>query len=188
MDPVWLRAVHSGGSAGEEAAMHIYAAYHTLVKSWIGRQIRLHHSSPMDPNDILHDAFIIMINKIRNGESGEGSITTFWYGIAQYLIRNKDKKEKKIQLVADAEEVYGLNEINPELMFLDKERLSRVEFHFEKCCGRCREVLLMWIQHYSMEEIAERLQFSGPTMARKIKYECFKKLKKILKNRNELLP
>ncbi len=183
-DEALICAVRAGGSAGENAVMEIYAAHHAIVKIWIQKWIQHHGSGRSDAVDIAHDSFLLMIQKMRHGIEFEGHITTFWFGIAKNLWLNQYKKASRMILVKDVEEYYEVDHDTPERKLLIREEFREAEKLFNRMGHKCRDVLLLWIQHYTMEEIAERLHLSGSMMARKIKYECFKKVKKLLKYYN----
>ena len=65
-----------------------------------------------------------------------------------------------------------------------KRTMTRWKLLFSRLGSRCREILMLWINQYSMAEIAGRMNLSNACMARKIKYECFKKLKELVKSGN----
>ncbi len=183
-DEALICAVRAGGSAGEDAVMEIYAQHHAVVKIWIQNWIKHKRSARTDAVDLVHDSFLLMIHKIRHDVRFDGHITTYWFGIAKNLWLNQHKKDSRVILVQDEEEIYAVDNDTPERQLLVREEFREAEKLFNRMGNRCRDILLLWIQHYTMEEIAERLHLTGPVMARKIKYECFKKVKKLLKYSN----
>lgn len=183
-DEAMILAVRAGGSAGEAAVMDIYSRYHTTIKIWIQRWLQRYGSGRSEAVDLTHDSYLVMIHKIRHEVPFQGLITTFWFGIAKNIWLNQHKKDNKLILVKDAEEFYEVDSETPETQLLIREEFREAEKLFNRFGEKCKDVLMLWIQHYTMEEIASRLHLSGAIMARKIKYECFKKVKKMLKNRN----
>ena len=183
-DEALICAVRAGGSAGDAAIMDIYSAHHTIVKTWIQKWIKHHRSTRTDAVDLAHDSFLLMIHKIRHDVEFEGHITTFWFGIAKNIWLNQHRKDSRTILVEDAEEFYEADYDTPESRLLISEEFREVEKLFTRLGGKCKDILLLWFRHYSMEEISEHLHLSGPVMARKLKYECFKKVKKMLKYSN----
>ncbi len=183
-DEALICAVRAGGSAGDAAVMQIYATHHAVVKIWIQNWIKHNRSARTDAVDLVHDSFLLMIYKIRHDVEFDGHITTYWFGIAKNMWLNQHKKDSRVILVQDEEEFYEVDHDTPERQLLIREEFREAEKLFNRLGHKCRDILLLWIQHYTMEEIAERLHLTGPIMARKIKYECFKKVKKMLKYSN----
>ncbi|MDQ3017863.1 MAG: sigma-70 family RNA polymerase sigma factor, partial [Bacteroidota bacterium] len=178
--------VRAGGPAGEKAIMEIYAAYQQVIKTWIDRWMQRYGYYRDEAGDLAHDAFLIMIHKVKHGTVIEGHITTFWFGIAKYVWLNHYKRDHRLILVDDPEEFYQVENETPETILMDREKFKSAEIIFDQCGGKCREVLLLWLQQYTMDEIAEKLNLSSSNLARKIKYECLKKLKYFLKKGNNL--
>lgn len=188
VDEDLIRAVKSGGLTADTAIMSLYARYRTEVSLIISAfMIRYGHRAD-EPDDVLHDSFIILLHKIQHEDLVITSLKAFWIGIAKYLLLNQIKKDKKIERVAESEAFYGLVGPSPETTYLHNEKFEELHQCLGKCGNKCQEILLLWLSDYSMTEIAERLHLSGPAMARKIKYECFKKLKKIVMDSHILRP
>jgi len=95
------------------------------------------------------------------------------------------KKDQRIVLVNDVEEKYGYEDEVHDSILSNEEENERLETAFSQLGSRCREILLLWINQYTMVEIAGMMHLSNDAMARKIKYECFKKLKDFLKKGNK---
>ena len=184
LDDDFIHAIRSGGPQGEKAIVDVYAFYNKAIRSFI-RQLRYRHGDDQsEPDDILHDSFIVVLRKIQNENAPITSIRAFWSGIAKNMWLNDIKKHKKIRLLEEPEEKYGSTRDSPEELIIEKEKFRRIETCMGKCGGRCHQLLMLWLADYTMDEIAERLNLSGPAMARKIKHECFKKLKKMVAGSN----
>jgi RNA polymerase sigma factor (sigma-70 family) len=179
-----VAAIRSGGPAGDKAIMVLYGKYRNKVMKSVRLMLHSHPGGKCEPPDIVHDAFIVMIDKIRSTNHNHSSLTGYWFGIAKFLYSNQQKKMQKVMLVEDDESHYGHEVINPESIFLNNERYTTMDRVLQSAGPRCRDLLVMWFNHYSMQEIAETLHLSSPGMARKIKHMCFKKLRILLKNRN----
>lgn len=188
VDDDLIRAVKSGGLTADTAIMSLYARYRKEVSLIISTFMMRYGHRVDEPDDILHDSFIILLHKIQHEDPVITSLKSFWIGIAKYLLLNQIKKDKKIAWVAESESFYGLHCPSPEATYLYDEQFEELHQCLGKCGNKCQEILLLWLSDYSMSEIAERLHLSGPAMARKIKYECFKKLKKIVLNSHILRP
>ena len=177
-------AIQSGGPQSDKAIMSLYSKYCNEVRSAIHQLMSTYGHPHTDPGDILHDSFLIMLHKVQQERVTVSSVLAFWIGIAKFQWLNHLKKIKFIDYVADPPSVYGHCEITPESLVIFDERYKLLDKCLCKCGSRCKEILMMWLSDYSMSEIAERLNLSGPAMARKIKHECFKKLKKLVIDSN----
>ncbi|MEL6251851.1 MAG: hypothetical protein AAFR87_07565 [Bacteroidota bacterium] len=51
---------------------------------------------------------------------------------------------------------------------------------------KCKEVLTMWAQKYSMKEIAEALGYSNEQVVRNKKNHCLKELKELVRKNPEV--
>ena len=179
-------AIKSGGLSGDRAIFNLYTFYHKSVLYAMAEMISLYPGCKTLPEDIVHDAFIVMLHKIQYESPVSGSLKAFWIGIAKKLLANQVKKNGRIILVRDAEEQYGCFEITPETIFLLTERNQQIEKYLSMFGSRCKEILLLWMSQHTMDEIAIKLNLSGAPMARKIKHSCFKKLKNLIRKGNTL--
>lgn len=187
-DEQFVHDIRSGGPKGEKAILDLYTEYRKVVKSTIREVMALYPACRSEANDLLHDAFIVIILKIQSGKLRDSSLKAFWIGIARKLIQNNAKKYDRILLVREPEETYGQLEISPEEIYLITERNHEIEDRLAQFGGRCKDVLLLWMSHYSMHEIATRLDLSSARMARKLKHICFRKLKHFIAGGNEFHP
>lgn len=176
--------IKQGGSNGEKAIISLYTQYHKSVKSIISELISIYPGCRAEPDDIVHDAFLVMIHKIQFESASSQSLKAFWVGIARKLIRNQEKKLKRITLVEELDEDYGVPEISPETLFMITEQNQQFENFLSRSGNRCKQILLLWVAQYNMDEIAEQLNISGAGVVRKMKYTCFKKLKILIRKNN----
>ena len=135
------------------------------------------------PDFLVHESFSIMVEKIQQDAAVVRSFAGYWIGTAKMLFLNQLKKDERIVLVGDAEEKYGYEAGLQHSIVHDHEE-NKMETAFLKLGPRCREILMLWINQYTMLEIAGLMHLSNASMARKIKYECFKKLKEIVNSGN----
>jgi|SRR5687768_1104067 len=183
-----IHSIRSGGLLGDKAIMTVYSLYQRDIRLYVRMLNSRYRYYQTEPDDIVHDSFIIMLYKIQNDQSSISSLKAYWTGIAKNSWLNQQKRNKKISLVEEPEEKYGIYNHTPETIILYNERYENIERYLSKCGGRCRELLLLWLSDYTMQEIADRLQLSSAAMARKIKHECFKKIKKLVAKGNILSP
>jgi len=187
-DEDFVREIRAGGHRADTAISCLYRQYRKRVFTSLSRLLLKHPEFRASAEDLVHDAFIIMVYKIQFESSDIHSLLGFWIAAGKNIFLNQLKRDQKIILVRDAEEMYGLNEISPEVGFLSREEQEQMASTFSKLGARCREILLLWINQFTMVEIASQMNLSNDNMARKIKFECFKKLKDLVRSGNKITP
>jgi len=179
-DETFILTIRQGGVAGDAAMLELYSSYCSIVKAQVTDWISHYSGCKSDAQDIVHDAFIVMIHKIQYGSIQAYSLKKYWLGVAKKLIQNCAKKNDKIILVEEPESPYGFVEPDPETLYLIREKNDVLQQCMLFFGSRCRDVLILWASLYTMDEIAARMQLSSSAMARKIKHSCFKKLKNLV--------
>lgn len=184
-DEDYLREIQAGGSRADIAISCLYLKYRKRTYSYMNKLVSKHEQFRGVPEDLVHDAFIIMLDKLRTDTPEVHSLGGLWIGIGKKLFLNQLKKDQRTVLVHDVEEKYGYEEDHPEAYIFSADEQLRFETAFSSLGQRCQEILLLWLNQYSMVEIAQRMSLSNDAMARKIKFECFKKLKELVKSGNK---
>lgn len=184
LDEDYIREIRAGGQRAETAIHCLYMRYRKTTYSYLDRLVSRHPAIRGIADDIMHDAFIILVDKIRQGQCEVKSLGGFWIGIGKMIFLNQLKKDERVILVHDMEEQYIAAEEMPESYSLSSPDHERLEAAFYQLEARCRQILLLWIDRYSMVEIARVMNLSSDAMARKIKFHCFRKLKDLLKPGN----
>jgi DNA-directed RNA polymerase specialized sigma24 family protein len=183
-DEDYLREIRAGGSRADHAISCLYLKYRKRTFSYMDTLISKHGEFKGLPEDLVHDAFIIMVDKIKQDHLGIHSLAGFWIGIGKKLFLNQLKRDQRIVLVNDVEEKYGYEAASQDLFLQDQDENEQLEFAFAQLGPRCREILMLWFNQYTMLEIAGKMKLTNVAMARKTKYACFKKLKEFFKKGN----
>jgi RNA polymerase sigma factor (sigma-70 family) len=184
-DEDYIRELKAGGQRADTAISCLYLKYRKRTHSYIRKLASRHEGFRGVPDDLVHDAFIIMLDKLRHDAPMVQSLAGYWIGICKNLFLNQLKKDQRTILVNDAEEKYRYENDTPESLFFDREEQLQLEAAFSALGQRCRDILMLWLNQYSMVEIAQKMNLSNDAMARKIKFECFKKLKELVKKGNK---
>ena len=181
-DEDFVKDIRGGGPASERATDCLYRRHRDVVLAKIKSFLRFRAGIEDDALDMAQDAFLIMIEKIRDGGYNEGSLLHFWIGITKGLLRNKLKRDARTDLTEDSQQYDKADFESPEYLLLSDERREILDQVLSKLGDRCKKVLLMWAGGYSMEEIAAALDLSSEAMARKTKYRCKNQLMELLDN------
>jgi len=72
--------------------------------------------------------------------------------------------------------------ITPEKILIDEGNRTLLHEVLDKLGVNCKEVLILWASHYKMAEIAEIMTYKSADMAKKKKYQCYKKLLQIIED------
>jgi len=180
-DEDFIRDIKAGGFRAETAITCLYLRYRKQTFDYFERMIERHGEFKSLPEDLAHDSFIIMLDKIHEDAYPIESLAGLWIGIGKNIFLNQLKKDQRIVLVNDPEAVYELHDMPPLWVMADNDEDAHLENALSKLCARCKEILMLWINRYTMPEITQIMKFSNVAMTRKTKYECFKKLKEMVK-------
>lgn len=181
-DEEYIQAIRTGGPHADRAIAAIYQKYRHKTLLEISKLTKHNTVYTGHPEDLLHDAFLVMLHKIECESTLQiHSISGFWIRIAKNRFLNEMKKDERMVALHEPETGYGPNASGPDDWLLRQEEKEHLDALFLQMGQRCREVLLMWAGRYTMKEIAQQLHLSGEVIARKIKYHCFTKLKELVR-------
>lgn len=169
-----IQLIQQGGRSEEHAIKHLLEAHGAVVKNFV-----VNHGGSMDAGEeILYEAITSLVFNIRSGKfAGQSKLGTYLFGIAKrkwYKTANKEvslheRHEGWGEWMAhhEAYEDQTLNHGD------QKQVLSQL---FDLLGKGCKEVLLLWGQHYSMEEIAQKMGLKNAQIAMNKKSKCFRQL------------
>ncbi len=176
-DKDYIPEIQAGGPNADRAISCLYLKHKERTYTYSTSMISKNANYKGVAEDLVQDSFIIMIDKIREKDFSVRSLAGYWIGISKMLFLNQLKKDKRIVYVNEMEEIYGYEELTPESILFEKEEQYKLENAFDQLGPKCKDVLMLWLDQYTMVEIARLLKLSSDAMARKIKFECFKKLR-----------
>ena len=143
-----------------------------------------------DVEDTFQEGLIKMIKAIQNNDyRGDSSLSTFLIGVCKNIWRNEHiKRERRKQIISNKglSENFADETITTELHFKELENsLGEILKLLSDSCKKCIE---LWMQGYSMEEIANDLNLKNANTAKNKKSRCMKELRQIVLNSdNELI-
>lgn len=168
--------------SGNEAEFYtLYKLHRVEFIRWACFQYSI---SEDDAKDIYQEVFIIFYRNIQTGKlaSFTSSVKTYLFGIGRHLILNHLKKSKRTVTLGNDELINGYE--NPIEMNYQKEHNKKiVEDNLNKLPEKDREILkLYYMEGLDMKTIAERMGYKNSDVAKKKKYEVFKKLATLVKS------
>ncbi|MCI4668898.1 MAG: sigma-70 family RNA polymerase sigma factor [Bacteroidia bacterium] len=178
-DQELIERIKAGGHACEEAMGFIYKQYVDEVVAYLTRR----QFDGEEARDVVQDAVINLLMGVQQGKFlGNSSLKTYLYAISKNLwlrrLRRKGTEDAYIQKQDETD----VDHTSPEVLIMEEDQRSGVSEILAKLKERCREVLLMWSQKYSMKEIAQTLGYSNDQVVRNKKNHCMKELKEKVRN------
>lgn len=168
-------------SGDEKAFYDLYRLYRDSFLDWATFSYNI---SPEDTKDIYQEAFVILWINIHEGRLTHltADIKTYIYSIGKHLIINFIKKRSR-SVTFDPTELINLS-YHPFEMTEERDHNRRmVEEHLSKLDEKERRILEMYyIEEKDMKTIASELGYKNADVAKKRKYEVFKKLVGLVKN------
>ncbi|MGD1844752.1 MAG: RNA polymerase sigma factor [Salibacteraceae bacterium] len=178
-----IKGLRQGGVAEDQAIKKLLSKHRDMIF----RLVTQKQGSEEDAADVLYESLTTLVLHVREGKfREESSLSTYWYAIAKgvwYKRLRKRIREENLedQLAFEEDEV-----IDPEKALEDQEARFKVQALLGRLRPKCREVLLLWGQHYSMDEIAQKVGFKTAQNAMNKKSKCLSELKGLLKQEPEL--
>ncbi|WP_343030555.1 sigma-70 family RNA polymerase sigma factor [Fulvivirga aurantia] len=160
----------------------LYAYYRDEFITWSGAMYKL---SEDNAADVFQDAVITFYSNVKSGKLTEltSSIKTYLFAIGKNLSLKKIKKEKRMVLDDEVLEFNSSVEYQ-ELSFEYTERQKTLAQIVEKLGDPCKSILkLFYFENFTMDSIAERLDYKNENVAKTQKLRCLQKLKSMFENR-----
>ncbi|GEM_PF-2246448 len=154
----------------------------------IYRSIEPYRGTLQDAEDLFQEAYLVLMKKLDKGEhQDEFNAKNYLVAIARNLWKNTSRSNK---VAEDYQNEYA-NDTSVSL-YCDEhlerqERRKLVDSIISSLTDQCKEILRLWMEDFSMREIAARLDLSSERMAIKYKYRCHKRLVKYLAGRPNLV-
>ena len=174
-----ITSIRSGGQPREWATRQLLERNIYYVKK-LSRQFNLPEENVLDA---YTDALMLLIDHVATGRfRGESQLSTYLYQILFNKCRDLLKKPSTNTVeLNEWTEKWDASSKSFLKDFIDKETVASLKNQFDLLGETCKQVLLDWgYWGYKMEEIAERTGLENGDQAKKRKYKCLQKLRKIL--------
>ncbi len=133
-----------------------------------------------DAENALIEGVTSVVLNIRKGSfKGDSAISTYLYSICRRIWLKSIEKEKRYSDWNESQNDLD-SEVSP-LTVMNEDQLKRdIDLLLSKLGKACQTVLKMWAAHYSMTEIAAKLEYKNAQIAMNKKNKCLKKMKEIV--------
>ena len=171
-----LSKVRSGKAGRDEIITMLYNDQ--VLRSKIESIVMKYGGKKSDVHTIFNNVLIQFVKTVvKNRDLNiQSSLHAYLCGIAKFNWLNEYKKEEKHK-TEDIDDQYDLSsDVTPESLLIKQGRLDLLKEVLLGLGRNCKEVLMYWANGYSMQEIADMMDYKSDMMARKKKYKCFKEL------------
>ncbi|TVR86593.1 MAG: sigma-70 family RNA polymerase sigma factor [Saprospirales bacterium] len=154
----------------------------------IYRSIEPYRGTLHDAEDLFQEAYLVLIKKLDKGEH-QNDFNTRNYLVA--IARNLWKNTSRANKVAENYQNKYANDASVSVCCDEhlerREKRKLIDEIIGNLTDQCKEILKLWMEDFSMREIAEKLDLSSERLAIKYKYRCHKRLVKYLAGRPNLV-
>jgi len=163
-------------NGNKEALTHLYEANYNAIRSYVLKN----NGKDDDVEDVLQEAVVAVWQKVHQPNFElTAKLSTFLYAIAKNLWLKALNKGKRQEPMEDYHENAYATETKP----IDKSDLQLVVQYMNRIGETCQQLLhLFYFEELDMKEIAVQLNFANADTAKAKKYQCFKKLEKLVKS------
>ena len=169
-----IKDIRQGGGKRIEALEYIFKDQ--AQRNKVIRFLKSKGCAEQDAEDLYQDAIIIFDRKAASGEFMQmSSIENFIFSIVKLNWYNRYRQHQKRQDVDVLLERELVEDVST--YYERQERHEMLERILDMFGERCKELLLLFSQGYSMEDIAKRLEITDRFYARKEKYRCLNRIR-----------
>lgn len=133
-----------------------------------------------DAEDVFQDAMLIAYIKLDEGYEVKTTIQAYLFGICKNIWFTRLKKQKFLVDLLYEDMAKDLNiDIEQEMYQVEKRKLFKEKF--ELLSAGCKQVLNLFFEGKSMEQIAKEINSESVDYAKQRKFKCKEKLIKLIK-------
>ncbi len=135
-----------------------------------------------EAKDVYQESIIVFYEKIQNPAFQLNCLVkTFLYSVARRLwFKRLSEKNRYVGKITDYEDFVDFSEAETENIHEGEERFRQMEQALEQIGEPCQTILKdFYIHKHSMQEIAEKMGYTGTDNAKTQKYKCLQRLKKL---------
>ena len=165
-------------SGDESILVDLYRQHRNEFIAWSYNHYQI---SSDDAKDIFQDSIITLFNNVKSGQLTylTSDIKTYLFAIGKFKTLNFLKKHNRSVTYSDFD---VLRVVEPTENSMEDHEESEfikatVKKYLDEQCEDCKKVLeLYYFKEMDMKAIAKEMGYKNADVAKKKKYECFKKL------------
>lgn len=178
-DESLMAAIQSGGQAREDALRRMYLL--PGLRETVTRFVLDNGGSRDDAQDVFQEALVLFDRNLREGRfEGKSTLATYFVAIAKWRWVTLRRQQGRYRELSPAQYDGEVESAETETLRTEHRELLTEEMgHIGE---RCRELLRLYQLDYTMEEIAQKMGYSGADVAKKEAYRCRMRLREHLEN------
>ena len=182
----YLSEIKKGNDA---VLVELYRLYRNEFISWSWKSYGI---SNEDAKDVFQDSVIAFYNNVKSGQltSISGSVKTYLFTIGKFKTINFLKKQNKSVTFSESDLLKVIEPSENQIMDKEEDEFIKdtVKKYLNEQCEDCKKVLeLYYFKELDMKSIAEEMGYKNADVAKKKKYECFKKLAEMVRKNTMFL-
>lgn len=147
---------------------------------------RTYNIDSEDARDIFQDSIIAFYNNVKSGQLTQltSDVKTYLFAIGKFKIINFQKKHQRAVTFSEFDLSIGNEPYENQMKDKEEQDFIKetVKKYLNEQCEDCKKVLeLYYFKELDMKSIAEEMGYKNADVAKKKKYECFKKLAEMVK-------
>lgn len=154
----------------EQAAGQLYERYAKRLFGLVRSQIGDYLGTRVDPEDIVQSVFKSMFRGINAGNYDAPDGSTLWHLMAVIAVHKVRRKATRQAAARREDRHHFVLESRPDSEFADRQSPAEIECAIREAIEVLRtserEIVMLRIQGYTIEEISERTQRSRRTVER----------------------
>lgn len=171
------------------ALKHLFQ--HEKLRNSIRKQVSGMGGDATEVKEMLNQALIVFYHQVldQTYQPELSSIQTYIVRIAaqMYYTKRRSENRRVAMYQRSAESVASDTQLDPERAFDMAHRKALLDEVLGSIGEKCKKLLKLRSFDYSMAEIAEKLQYKSPDVAKMAAQDCRKKLNQYLAERPDLL-
>jgi RNA polymerase sigma factor (sigma-70 family) len=157
----------------KEILLFLYTSHYARVRKYV----LLNNGTNGDAEDLFQDILVFLFEKSKKGELIlTGSLTAFLYVVMRNMwLKNLRSRKNQGKLEEgspdDSDNKVDENLFNPDIGE-QVERESVFFKHFNELSEDCKKVLILFIEGFTVSEVASRMGYSTGQHAKNRRYRC----------------
>lgn len=178
-DESLIADIQRGGSARAEALKRLYQL--PGLRESVYRHVLQHGGSQQDAQDMFQETLVLFDRNLREGRfEGKSALRTYFVAIAKWHWVTVRRQQGRYTELSPAQ--YDGEVESPEADTIRSEYRELFQEALGQIGERCRELLQLYQLEYSMEEIAQKMQYGSSDVAKKEAYRCRMRFREVLEN------
>lgn len=180
----------NGLHVGNMQRAHFEKVFYLQYRYFIEEGARKYNLAADDSFSAYSDAVLSAIQNIRNNNfNNQASLKTYLFQIfcnkCIDLARKKTTNRAKVhQAAGDPELLTHLPDATKTIIekLIDRQRIMAIKQYLDVIGKKCKDVLLLFEDGYSDNEIAEKLAYNTAAVAKTTRLRCLEKIKEKIKS------